>query len=170
MSDWLRFDSAIPVLVAEPVLPDSPGKYAFFVEDLAHLPETFARDAHSRPDPRLIYIGKADVSLKQRVWWEECQHRRPGTFFRSVGAMLGFKSPSGGRNYEFKPGDKQLVIEWIARNLRVAWKEGQFPSSHFDSEQALIRNFTPLLNLQGNPRKFEELSKLRAICRAGQAA
>ncbi len=167
MSDWDWFDRAIPVMDAEAVLPDSPGKYAFLVEDIDRLPEAFSLEARTRPHPGLIYIGKADVGLKQRVWHEECRHRRPGTFFRSVGAMLGLTSPKGGRNYEFAPDDKRFVIEWIARNLKVVWRVEEAAGSHFDGEQALIRRFTPLLNLQGNPRKFDELSRLRAICRAG---
>lgn len=115
MSDWIRFDKAIPVSSVQPLLPNSPGKYAFFIEDVDCLPEVFAREARTRPEPRLIYIGKADVGLAQRVWHEECQHRRPGTFFRSIGAMLGLRSPRGGRNYEFAPHDTQFVIEWIAK-------------------------------------------------------
>jgi hypothetical protein len=167
MAEWLQFDRSIAVSDAEPLLPKSPGKYAFFVEELELLPDAFASDELTRPFPRLIYIGKADASLSTRVWYEECQHRRPGTFFRSVGAMLGFRSPKGGRNYEFTKEDKQLVIGWIAKNLRVAWDSDGSVGSHFDSEQVLIRRFEPLLNLQGNPRKFAELSKLRALCRAG---
>jgi len=167
MSDWIRFDSAVPVFDAEPLLPNVPGKYAFFVEELERLPETFACEARTRAQPKLMYIGKADASLAQRVWHEECQHRRPGTFFRSIGAMLGCRSPKGGRNYEFAPGDKQFVIEWIAENLKVVWQTESSAGSHYDDEQALIRQLAPLLNLQGNPRKFAELSRLRAICRAG---
>jgi hypothetical protein len=165
--DWIGAEKAIPVSQAEHLLPDDPGKYAFFIKDLQHLPAPFACEAETRPLPNLIYIGKADVSLRQRVWHEECQHRRPGTFFRSVGAMLGFISPKGGRNYEFAPPDKQLIVEWIASRLGVAWEAESVASSHYDAEQTLIRRFTPLLNLQGNPRKFAELSLLRARCRAG---
>lgn len=169
MSDWIRFESAVPVSVVENALPASSGKYAFFVEDVDRLPPVFASEAVTRARPNLIYIGKADVSLRQRVWQEECQHKRPGTFFRSVGAMLGFVSPRGGRNYEFAPEDWRWIIEWIATNLRVAWYAESRAKSHYDDEQALIRQHMPLLNLQGNPRKFAELSKLRAICRAGAA-
>jgi hypothetical protein len=169
MPDWMQFDQSIPVFDAETLLPSSAGKYAFFVEELERLPKAFASDALTRPYPKLIYIGKADGSLAARVWHAECLHRRPGTFFRSVGAMLGFRSPRGGRNYEFAPADKQVVIGWIARNLRVAWQSSDSVGSQFIGEQDLIRRFKPLLNLQGNPRKFAELSRLRAICRAGDA-
>ncbi|WP_309752249.1 GIY-YIG nuclease family protein [Novosphingobium sp.] len=167
MEGWLQFENAVAVRKVEAHLPHEPGKYAFFVENVSRLPEQFMREATTRPIPRLLYIGKADVSLVQRVWLEECQHRSPGTFFRSVGAMLGYKSPKGGRNYEFSPGDKMRVIEWIADNLRVTWHAEVLKQSHRIGEQALINQFLPLLNLQGNPRKFSELSRLRAACRSG---
>ena len=170
MANWILFERAVPVREVEALLPRSAGKYAFFVEEVSRLPKQFFREAMTRPTPSLLYIGKADVSLMQRVWLEECQHRRPGTFFRSVGAMLGYKSPKGGRNYEFSPGDKKRVVEWIAGNLRVTWQAEVLELSHRVGEQALINQFLPLLNLQGNPRKFAELSRLRADCRAGNSA
>ena len=169
MASWVEFDRAIPVRKVEARLPHSPGKYAFFIEEVGRLPKPFVHEAMTRPVPALLYIGKADVSLAQRVWLEECQHRRPGTFFRSVGAMLGYNSPRGGRNYEFAPIDKQRVVAWIASNLRVAWQAEVLEQSHRVGEQALISQFVPLLNLQGNPRKFAELSRLRAVCRAGNS-
>jgi hypothetical protein len=169
MASWVQFERAIPVRDVAARLPHSPGKYAFFADEVGRLPEPFSQEAMTRPVPALLYIGKADVSLVQRVWLEECQHRRPGTFFRSVGAMLGYRSPKGGRNYEFAPDDKQRVIEWIAGNLRVAWQAGALDRSHRIGEQVLINRFPPLLNLQGNPRKFAELSRLRAACRAGNS-
>ena len=169
MENWVQFENAIPVCQVDGRLPREPGKYAFFVEEVARLPERFAQEAMTRPIPTLLYIGKADVSLVQRVWREECQHRRPGTFFRSVGAMLGYKSPKGGRNYEFAPSDKQRVIEWIAGNLRVSWQAKVLEESHRVGELALINRFLPLLNLHGNPRKFGDLTILRAACRAGNS-
>jgi hypothetical protein len=57
--------------------PRAPGKYAFFVDSLDNLPSQFAKEAKTRPLPQLVYLGKADVSLAQRVWQEECLHR-PG--------------------------------------------------------------------------------------------
>lgn len=151
------------------LLPNSPGKYAFFIGDLGQLPPAFQREARKRTDPRLLYIGKADVSLFVRVWEQECQHRRPGTFFRSVGAMLGYRSPKGGRNYEFSAGDRQAVIDWILANLVVSWTSESVAGSHRESEAELIRRYMPLLNLQGNPAKLAELERLRALCRKGQS-
>jgi len=164
---WLCWDQAVRVSGAEHMLPVRPGKYAFFCEDLNDLPSLFLKEAKSRPPP-LLYIGKADVSLKQRVWFEECQHRRPGTFFRSVGAMLGYRSPKGGKNYRFAADDQAQVIRWIANKLRVAWSAEEIDGSHAASERDLIIRYAPLLNLQNNPKKFDELERLRAKCRAGQ--
>ncbi len=168
MVEWANVERAIAVAKVEPLLPNAPGKYAFFVDSLENLPCSFQIEARRRLIPRLIYIGKADVSLWQRVWQEECHHRRPGTFFRSVGAMLGYVSPKGGKNYEFAPDDKQRIIEWIGRHLLVAWHSEKLDQSHAVSERELIIRFMPLLNLQGNPLKLLELQRLRAICRNGE--
>lgn len=170
MAAWIAYERSLPVSVIASKLPSVPGKYAFFVDDLASLPELFRSDALSRPVHRLLYLGKADVSLARRVYEEECQHRRPGTFFRSVGAMLGYRSPTGGRNYEFAPADKAAVIAWISKHLRAAWSSDPAVGSHRTTEQALIRQFMPLLNLQGNPRKLAELQRLRGLCRMGLPA
>ena len=140
-----------------------------FVCDLAALPKSFRLEAMTRRVPPLLYIGKADVILYTRVWEEECQHKRPGTFFRSVGAMLGYRSPRGGKNYQFAPQDKERVVKWIRDHLLVTWDCTPVEGSHATSEKVLIGHFMPLLNIQHSPRKFRELEDLRAICRAGEA-
>ncbi len=170
MADWLAFERAIPVLEVAARLPHRPGKYAFFIRDLSQLPAAFQSEAKTRPDRHLLYIGKADVSLFVRVWEQECLHRHPGTFFRSVGAMLGYRSPIGGRNYEFSASDKGAVVDWLCGNLSVAWTSQQIAGSHLKSEKVLIERHTPLLNIAGNPRKFGELQRLRGLCRQGMLA
>jgi hypothetical protein len=167
MDDWLVAKNAILVGLADAALPARPGKYAFHVKSLDLLPVIFREAAADRSRPTLLYIGKADVSLHERVWFQECQHRRPGTFFRSVGAMLGFRSPTGRRNYEFAPNDKLSVIDWIAKNLTIGWTTDSVEGSHRTSEGALIHKYAPLLNIQNNPQKIPELLKMRAICRLG---
>lgn len=167
MNDWIRLERAVRVRDVTSLLPPVPGKYAFFVRELTDLPKGFHSEAMSREIPRLLYIGKADRNLFVRVWEQECQHKRPGTFFRSVGAMLGYQSPRGGKNYEFAVQDKKQVVEWIADRLLVAWDVKPIDGSHVISEKALIRQYAPLLNIAGNPLKFRELERLRAICRTG---
>jgi hypothetical protein len=169
VSDWIAFERAVPVAKVATIIPRDPGKYAFFVNDIDVLPQAFRSEAATRADQRLLYIGKADVSLFTRAYEQECLHRRPGTFFRSVGAMLGYRSPKGGRNYEFSKEDKQAVASWIATNLRIAWTSEPVLGSHGTSEGLLITQHRPLLNLSGNPRKFGELQRLRDLCRRGQS-
>jgi hypothetical protein len=169
LADWLRLERAVPVRKAVLLLPSEPGKYAFFVNSLADLPEAFRVEANTRFAPQLLYVGKADKSLLVRVWEQECQHKRPGTFFRSVGAMLGYMSPQGGKNFEFARDDKTRVIEWIASRLLVAWGVTPAPGSHLITERALIKQHAPLLNIASNPKKFRELQLLRAMCQAGQS-
>lgn len=166
--DWIDISEAAAVCDAHARLPHKPGKYAFFARSLLDLPQDFQAEATTRLAPSLLYIGKADTSLFTRVWEQECLHKRPGTFFRSVGAMLGYRSPKGGRNYEFGNSDKQEIIRWINDYLLVVWNESAVSGSHRQTERALIQHFQPLLNIQNNPRKFAELQRLRAICRAGQ--
>ena len=167
MADWLAFSNTIVVSACGGKIPDQAGKYAFHVRSLDYLPEQFRNEADSRAIPTLLYIGKADSSLYERVWLQECQHRRPGTFFRSVGAMLGYRSPLGGRNYEFDSRDKATVVDWIASHLTLAWTTDPTEGSQRATEAQLIQTFAPLLNIQGNPRKFDELQRLRAMCRMG---
>ena len=167
MSDWLRIENAVAVKNVEALLPHTPGKYGLFVDSIDSLPPLFAEEAMKRVSPQLLYLGKADVSLAQRVWAEECQHKRPGTFFRSIGAMLGYMSPKGGNNYEFEPSDKRKIVEWISAHLLVAWNDKQIADSHAIEEKQMILQWMPLLNLQNNPIKFYELQRLRAKCRAG---
>lgn len=168
MADWLRYEQAITVRGAAASLPQSPGKYAFFIDQLENLPELFRVEALTRANSRLLYIGKTDSSLFVRVWEQECQHLRPGTFFRSIGAMLGYKSPDGGRNYEFSYQDRQRVVDWIKEHLLVAWDSSPTTGSHLTGEKTLIRQHKPLLNIKDNPLKFRELERLREICRIGQ--
>jgi hypothetical protein len=168
VTSWVSIENAIPARNADRCLPRESGKYAFFVMTTDRLPALFREEAMRRPDPRLLYIGKADRSLFQRVWRQECQHRSPGTFFRSVGAMLGYLSPKGGKNFEFSPEDKTAIIDWIAENLSVAWSTEPADGEHCESEKALIETFQPVLNIAGIKPGFAELKRLRAICRRGQ--
>ena len=158
----------MPVSRASELLPTKRGKYAFFVDSRESLPNSFREDAGSRPIPRPIYLGKADVGLLTRVWKRECQHLKPATMFRSIGAMLGYRSPDGGRNYEVSSADKRRVTDGIAAHLLVAWRAGTIVGTHATAEEVLIHRYTSLLNILHNPRKSLELCVLRTVCRAGQ--
>lgn len=152
----------------DPEVPDRPGLYAIKVRDRTALPEPFRSLLDGR-DNDLIYIGIASTSLLKRFLGQELRARGHGTFFRSIGAVLGFRPPAGsligkanGRNYTFAPQDNAAIIDWINANLIVNWIE--FAGAHAVEESALLRAHTPLLNLQGNPAALPLLKALRAEC------
>ncbi|WP_347123301.1 GIY-YIG nuclease family protein [Microbacterium sp. SY138] len=152
----------------DPEVPDRPGLYAIKVRDRAALPQPFGNLLDSR-DSDLIYVGIAGTSLRKRFLGQELRARGHGTFFRSIGAVLGFRPPSGslvgmanGRNYTFAAQDNGAIINWINANLIVNWIE--FAGAHAVEESSLLRAHTPLLNLQGNPAALPQLKALRAEC------
>lgn len=148
-------------------VPDRPGLYAIRVRDHHSLPEPFRSLSERRGD--LIYVGIARRSLSRRFLGQELRARGHGTFFRSIGTVLGYRPLAGSligkrnvRNYTFTPEDNHAIIEWINTNLLVNWVT--FSGAHALEESALIRKHLPLLNLQGNPARLVELSALRAEC------
>lgn len=149
-------------------VPNGPGIYAIRVRDVASLPEPFASHLRTR-DHDLIYIGIARGSLNERFLGQELRARGHGTFFRSIGAVLGYRPTPGSligkknpRNFTFAPAEERSIIEWINTNLLVNWIT--VAEDHESIELGLLREYRPLLNLQGNPGKLPELSALRAEC------
>lgn len=157
-----------PAGTIDPEVPDRPGLYAIRVRDRAALPEPFKSHSEKRGHD-LMYVGIASQSLSRRFLSQELRARGHGTFFRSIGAVLGFRPLPGSltgkgntRNFAFTDTDNRAIIEWINANLLVNWIE--FSGAHAFEESALIRRHLPLLNLQGNPLALPELSALRAEC------
>ncbi|MEV8143776.1 GIY-YIG nuclease family protein [Specibacter sp. NPDC078709] len=149
-------------------VPDQPGVYAIRVVEFGVLPEPFRAYAEERNDP-LIYVGEAKESLRKRLG-QELWAKGHGTFFRSIGAVIGYRPLPGSlagkvnkSNYTFAPEDEAAIIRWINRNLEVAWLV--LDGAVHDTEARIIREFGPLLNLSGNPRKLPELSIVREECR-----
>lgn len=153
----------------DPEVPDLPGLYVIRVDDRASLPVTFS-ELSTQSGHQLLYIGIASQSLRKRLLGQELRARGHGTFFRSIGAVLGYRPQVGSlvgkgntRNYKFSSADEQAIIAWINRNLSVNWIE--FPTDALsNAETALISEHRPLLNLAGNPAALKELSALRAEC------
>ncbi len=154
---------------AAKVVPGEPGLYAIFIDQAASLPEPF-RSVLSTRKTRLIYVGKAD-NLSSRLIGQDLRHEQPSTFFRGIGAVLGYRPPVGSlrgksnqNNYRFSATDTQGVIEWIDAHLSVnavALSQGE-PGRY---EPEVIRQLTPLLNTAHNPEALRELAELRAECR-----
>src|SRR5689334_19554692 len=89
-----NFAAAIPVPRAEKVVDDRPGLYAIFVDHPSSLPEPFASQLTTR-NSRLLYVGRARDSLLVRLISQELRHKRAATFFRGMGAILGFRPQAG---------------------------------------------------------------------------
>ena len=100
---------------------------------------------------------------------QELRARGHGTFFRSIGAVLGFRPERGSllfkknkRNYKFNKDIENQIIQWINDNLIVRWKT--VDSIKENEETKLIQNFKPLLNIAKNPLALSLLSDLRREC------
>jgi len=160
-----------PARDIDDAVPDDFGVYAIRLTENAELPEPFQTLLGSR-DTKLIYIGQAEKqTLLKRFLGNELRARGNGTFIRSIGAVLGHRPPFGSmagrarvQNYRFAPLNGVAVVEWINDNLEVSWSV--LPQAHVHSvEVPLIREHTPLLNIQNNPQALPELRALRARCR-----
>lgn len=150
-------------------VPLGPGIYAIRLHFDSTLPDPFAEILAARPS-RLIYLGKA-TSLESRMLRNELRGRGHGTFFRSIGAVLGYRPPAGSlankvnkQNYSFTKPDRDAIVEWINANLEISWIELPLPDVR-SLEKALITEHKPLLNLDGNPLALAELDALRIECR-----
>jgi hypothetical protein len=144
------------------------GFYAIRLKGGSSLPIRYQSRLNER-QTRIIYIGKAEGQSLSKRLGQELQHSSPGTFFRSIGAVLG-KTPIPGslndysnkKNYKFKISDTQEIIDWLSENVDVAIAPF---SGDFSIENEIIANYSPLLNHTGNPNKCLELMEDRAECR-----
>lgn len=147
-------------------VPNVPGIYCIKLRKDIVFPKDFGK---IREDG-VIYIGIASKSLKERLWEEELNHQRPATFFRSVGAMLGFLPPKGSligkknkRNYKFNSDDTEKIRKWMQESLLVNFLS--LPSEEIEPiESSLIEKLAPLVNLKHNPCASEEIKKARQKC------
>lgn len=152
-------------------VPDRYGLYAIRARDVDVLPEPYRTIARDRGSD-LIYLGEAtEQTLKERFLRSEIRGRGHGAFFRSIGAVLGYRPLVGSlvgkgnqHNFRFSPADRTSIVEWINENLLVSL--AAFDEGVHTAELELIRKHTPLLNLRDNPSALRELSQLRAQCRA----
>ena len=152
-------------------VPDDYGVYAIRLADGATLPEPFGL-LLDQWDHRVIYIGQArQQTLCVRLLGNELRARGNGTFLRSLGAVLGYRPPQGSlagqkrqQNYRFAPADRDAIVSWINNCLLVSWAVLS-PDEVHTSEVELIKEHTPLMNLQDNPRALAELRTLRGLCR-----
>jgi hypothetical protein len=145
-----------------------PGFYCIRLRPGHTLPQRYQQ--HLKPD-RLLYIGKASgQTLKKRFYDQELNAIGHGTYFRSIGAVLGYRPPKGSladkankNNYTFSEQDERSIIDWMRQSLEVNWVayEGNFDVD----EPRLIQKYCPLLNIENNPCRLVELKGDRNECR-----
>ena len=149
-------------------VPSKPGMYCIRIKNIDALPKPFSTELNKRGH-NIIYIGIATKSLNKRMLNQELRANGHGTFFRSLGAVLGYKPPINSlstkknkRNYKFSDTGEAKIINWINENLLINWVE---QSSNLEEiETVLILKNTPLLNIAKNPVSMRELSLLRKGC------
>lgn len=153
-------------LQKELLIPESPGIYCIKLKEGVSLPEPYS---HKITMSRIIYIGISSVSLKDRLWVQELQHLSSATFFRSMGAILGYLPERGSlygketKNYKFSIADTEKIKNWMRESLAVNFLP--IPASLLDNfEKRLIVKYTPLVNIKDNPLKCKELEKARKRC------
>lgn len=124
----------------------------------------------ARSGTSVIYLGKASTSLQTRLVRQDLWHKNPSTFFRGIGAVLGYVPPRGSlrgkknqRNYKFSRVDTDRIINWINAHLSVRWVAVS-PSEVQLHEGPAIASLMPLLNSTHNPNRLSELSDLRRKC------
>lgn len=171
MASLLRFERMTmepmcSALAAVERVPDGPGYYSIFIDDPLAWGRTFA--APIAPS-NLIYLGIASGSLRRRLVRQDLRHESPASFFRSLGAVLGFRPKKGSlagksntSNYRFTQTDTTEIIEWASAHLSVAWLQEPPLQS---VEQELIRSHCPLFNIKHNPAQCLRIVELRRICR-----
>jgi len=159
-----------PASAIDAEVPNEFGVYGIRLRTGSSLPEPFATHLASRRT-RLIYIGRA-TSLSKRMLGNELRSRGHGTFFRSIGAVLGYRPPVGSLvgksnkyNFSFVADDRARIVTWINDHLEVSW--ATLPQADVRAtEKGLILEHTPLLNLESNPAALAELDALRIECRS----
>ena len=153
--------------LSESMIPSSPGLYAIRIKNVHDLPAPFCEELINRKHD-LLYIGKASVSLRERLWEEELHHARPATFFRSIGAILGFRPEKGSlygkdtRKYQFSKENTNTIIAWMKEHLLVNFIT--ISSKLGVNEEKLILENKPIINILKNPYKMEILNDLRDEC------
>lgn len=155
--------------IIDSMVPDQPGLYCIRIQNVEQLPSFFANELKSRGH-NIIYVGIASQSLKKRMLGQELRARGHGTFFRSLGAVLGYRPEPGSladkankHNYTFSSRDEAKIIQWINQNLLVNWLTLDLDINSIENQ--FITNHLPLLNLAGNPAALPELKALRDECK-----
>ena len=147
---------------------DSTGFYCIRLKENSRLPDRYQSILDQRKY-KFIYIGKAEGQTLRERLAQELELKKPGTFFRSIGCVLGYlpekghlKGKSNQNNFKFSKPDKKEIIEWLRNNIELSIVKFE---GDFSIESKLIGKYCPLLNDTHNPMKLQELKDDKDICR-----
>jgi hypothetical protein len=165
-----RDGELIPASEAEACVPDKHGLYSIIIDGPGSLPAPFS-DYMRRKEHRVIYLGRASGAfLSKRLVENDLRHKGNATFFRSLGAVLGYSPPKGSlfgkanqENYRFKNPDKQEIVDWINEHLEIRCIPLKLEDIAL--ERRIINDLRPVLNIDGNPDVPRELIDLRDECK-----
>lgn len=151
------------------ITPDGPGIYCIRIQNIDKMPAPFNEYLKKRGH-NILYIGIASISLQKRLFEQELNAIGHGTFFRGLGAILGFLPSSGSlinktnkQNFRFTSADQHTIIEWIQKSLLINWVLQNEDLKSLETK--LISTYRPLVNMNKNPNRIQHISELRAKCR-----
>lgn len=154
-----------PALIAD---KNFNGFYSLRLKDNSKLPLVFQKIINNK-DHKIIYFGKAETQTLAKRLNQELYAKGHGTFYRSIGAVLGYLPENGSlkdkanqNNYKFSASNNLKIIKWIEENLEIAIFKF---SGDFTVENATIKKYTPLFNDSHNPLSLAELKQLKDQCR-----
>lgn len=144
------------------------GYYFIWITEISKLPFVFREELKKR-NSQLLYIGIAETTVHKRLLLQELQHKNPATFFRSIGAVLGYQPDPGSligksnqNNYRFSKNVTSEIIDWNDKNLEIAFCCVEQASR--TNEIILIKKHAPLFNWTHNPVKFMPLKIVKNQC------
>ena len=147
---------------------DQTGLYCIQLKKTSKLPDRYQNILDEREN-RFIYIGKAQGQTLRERLSQEVYHTRPGTFFRSIGAVLGFtpipghlNCKSNQKNYKFSKTDTKEITNWLLENTEYSIYPVKLD---FSIEDEIIKKHCPLLNNKHNHKTLKELKDDRKKCR-----
>ncbi|MBO3098299.1 GIY-YIG nuclease family protein [Gelidibacter pelagius] len=150
-------------------VPEGPGLYAVRIKDIKALDIVFLNVLAER-NHTIMYIGHASKNLRTQFYEQELRAKGHGTFFRTIGAILGYVPEKGSligksnqNNYKFAPEHEQEIIQWIEEHLIFNWIATDTDLQEMEAK--LIKEHLPLLNLAGNPGVINNIRMLRNKCK-----
>lgn len=130
-------------------VPDPPGVYAFYADDL---PEALVPFAPASAGPTTLYVGQTGDRLNLRIEHHLFRDARVSTLRGSLGLLvqdaLGLELVRLPGTRQFCFTDEQPLTDWLRHHTRVAFAVSEHPSQ---TEAAWLAIEPGLLNIKGCP-------------------